>query len=464
MNIQVERLENQEALITVELDEKYLDQAKRKAATALSSRYRIPGFRKGKAPYNVVQTMLGEGAIMELAVDQIADDIYPKALKQSGLSPYAPGTLENVDMEPAPVYRFRVVLQPEVELGDYHTVRVPYAEPTVTDEDVDAAIRGARKPARVPFEGETLEADLFVTLDVHAKMADGEERPADAPQDAQTEDGTPILYLGDEWLHAHDQTVKLNRDDEPFMNGFVDQMIGQKVGDTIEFELTADEDDELIAGRKVHFEVTIKKAEVELPVELNDELAAELTKNENPPLNLEQLRERVRGNLLARRLNDYKQSYSTQVIDAVVAQSTLRYPAKMVDERVDEMVNDLKTNMAQQGISYDFYKQVLNLTDEQIRENYRAEAEQFVRRSLVVGEVVNRENLRATANEIDNEINAMLINQTPKDAARLRSHFNRREQREEIARSLVTQKMFEFFVALGKGEAVAAANPAVGDA
>ncbi len=464
MNIQVERLDNQEALITVELDEKQLEQAKRKAATTLSSKYRIPGFRKGKAPYNVVQTMLGEGAILELAVDQLADEIYPKALKQSGLSPYAPGVLEKIDLEPMVVYRFRVVLQPEVELGNYRSVRVDYVEPTVTDDEVDAAIRSARQPTRMPFEGDTLEADLFVTVDLHSKLADGEERPEDAPENAETEDGQPIFYRGDEWIHTHDQTVKLDRDNEPFMEGFVDQMIGQKVGDTIEFELTADEDDELIAGRKVHFEVTIKKAEREIPVELNDELAAELTKDETPPLNLEQLRERVRQNILIRKSREYAENYTTRVLDEIVAQSTLRIPNKLIEERIDAMIEDLKNSMARQGISYDFYKQVLQLTDEQIRERYRDEAEQFVRRSVVASEVVDAEGLKVSNQDVDAEIQAMLAGQAPKDVARLRSHFNRREQREEIARNLVTRKMFDFFNALGKGELDIVTNPAAEDA
>lgn len=454
MNIQVERLETQEALITVELDEAFLEQAKRKAATTLSNNYRIPGFRKGKAPYNVVQTMLGEAAIMELAIEQMADEVYPKALKQSGLRPYASGILEDFKMDPLPVYRFRVALQPEVELGDYRSVRVEYVEPTVTDEEVDEVIRNARPPKRVPFEGDTLEADLLVTVDVHATMADGEERPADLPQDSESEQEK--FYLGDEWLHTHDYTVKLDRDDEPFMTGFVDQMIGQKVGDTVEFELTADEDDELIAGRKVRFEVTIKKAERSLPVELNDELAAELTKDENPPLTLEQLRERVRTRLLARKQQDYDSDYVTRVIDAIVAGSTLRIPAQMVEERIDQMVENFKEGMKQRGIQYDIYKQITNQTDESIRESYRAEAEQFTRRSVVVGKVFEVEGLRVTKQDIDAEINAILANQPPKDAVRLRSHFNRREQRDEIANMLSMRKLSEFFTALGKGQLKAA--------
>lgn len=449
LNIQVERLDNQEALLTVELDQAYFNEAKRKAATTLSNNYRIPGFRKGKAPYNVVQTMLGEGAIVELAIEQMADDIYPKAIKQSGLRPYSGGILEDFKLEPIPVYRFRVVLQPEVELGDYRSVRVEYAEPTVSDEEVDAAIRSARPAQRVPFEGDTLEADLFVTVDLHATMADGEERPADQPE-SETLDN--IFYRGDEWLHTHDQTVKLDRDDEPFMNGFVDQMIGRKVGDTVEFELTADEDDELIAGRRVRFEVTIQKAERELPVELNDELAAELTKNETPPLTLAQLRERVRQRLLARKQADYRTEYSTRVIDAVVDCSVVRLPTKIVEERIDDQIENLKASLAQRGINYDWYKQVLNQTDDDIRASFRPEAEQFVRRSVVVGAVFDAEGLRVTKQEIDAEIDALLANQTPKDAARLRSHFNRREQRDEIANIISTRKMIDFFIALGKGE------------
>jgi trigger factor len=454
LNIQVERLDTQEALITVELDEKYVDQAKRKAAAYLSARYRIPGFRKGKAPYNVVQTILGEDAIVEIATDQIADDIYPKALRQSGLKPYASGVLEEAKLAPVAIYRFRVPLQPEVDLGNYRSVRVPYNEPSVSDEEVDEVIRSSRKPTRVPFEGDTLEAGLLVTLDVDSELADGDERPAD--QETTTDSAGKVFYRGDSWITGRDEVVRLDHDHEPFMSGFVDQLIGQKVGDTIEFELTADEYAEVILGRKVRFKVTIKKAERELPVELDDELAAELTKDERPPLTLDQLRERVRNNLLLRRQRDYRIVYFANVVDAIAAQSTLLIPKKMVEDRIDQMVEELKQNMLRNGISYERYKEMLNMTDEQIRDKYREEAEQFVRRSVVVTEIAKREDLVVTKDEIDSEIERMVADQKPRDAARLRSHFNRREQRDEIADSLVMKKVNDFLVKLGRGELPAA--------
>jgi len=453
LNIQVERLDTQEALITVQLDENYVDQAKRKAAAYLSTRYKIPGFRKGKAPYNVVQTILGEDAILEIATDQIADDIYPRALRQSGLKPYASGVLEEAKLKPVPVYRFRVPLQPEADLGDYRSVRVPYVEPSVSDEEVDDVLLRMRKPTIVPFEGDTLEADLLVTLDVDSELADGEERPEDAEEDGKDEE---VYYLGDKWIGVQDEVVKLNRDDEPFMDGFVDQLIGQKVGDTIEFELTADEHAEPIAGRKVHFKVTIKKAEREVFSELNDELAAELTKDEHPPLTLDQLRERVRNNMLLRKQNDYRSAYFARVLDAIIEQTTIRIPKKMVEDRMDELVEDLKQAMAKNGFRYDFYKETLGLTDEQIRERYREEAEQFVKRSVVVTEIAKLENLAVAKDEIDNEISRMLANQSPKDAVRLRSYFNRREQRDEIANNLFMRKISDFVVRMGRGELSAA--------
>jgi trigger factor len=160
--------------------------------------------------------------------------------------------------------------------------------------------------------------------------------------------------------------------------------------------------------------------------------------------------------MLLRKQNDYRSAYFASVLDAIIEQATIRIPKKMVEDRIDEMVEDLKQAMAKNGVRYDFYRETLGLTDEQIRERYREEAEQFVKRSVVVTEIAKLENLAVAKDEIDNEISRMLVNQSPKDAVRLRSYFNRREQRDEIANNLFMRKISDFVVRMGRGELSAA--------
>ncbi len=140
MNVQTERLENHTARLTVALEPARLEKAKIQAAQKLSKRFRIPGFRPGKAPYKVVANYVGEASILEDAFEILGDEIYKAALTESALKPYGPGSLENVLPEP-PTMVFTVPLQPEVELNDYRSVRDTFTAPEVSDEDFERALK-----------------------------------------------------------------------------------------------------------------------------------------------------------------------------------------------------------------------------------------------------------------------------------------------------------------------------------
>ena len=137
--LRTERLENHKAQFTVEIEQEQLEVAKKKAARRLSHQVNIRGFRKGKAPYRIIANFLGEAAIIEEAVELLGNDIYKSALDDSEVNPYGPGALEDFSLDPKPTFVFTVPLQPEVELGDYRSIRKEYEEPEVEDEQVDEA-------------------------------------------------------------------------------------------------------------------------------------------------------------------------------------------------------------------------------------------------------------------------------------------------------------------------------------
>ena len=141
LNIQTERIENHNARFTVTLEPSQLEKAKQQSARKLSQKYNIPGFRKGKAPYNIVLRFFGEASILEDAIEILGNDVYKQALDESGIAPYAPGQLENFEAEPEPKFTFIVPMQPTVDLGNYRSVRMEYTEPVVEDTQVDKAMR-----------------------------------------------------------------------------------------------------------------------------------------------------------------------------------------------------------------------------------------------------------------------------------------------------------------------------------
>ena len=138
MNIQTERLEDQTARVTVEIDTERLDTAKQKAAKQISQKVSIPGFRKGKVPYRVLLNYVGEAAILEDAVELLSQEVYKEVLPQTDLIPYGPGVLTDVQSEALPpTFIYVVPLEPTVDLKDYREIRSPYEPPEVTDEDVN---------------------------------------------------------------------------------------------------------------------------------------------------------------------------------------------------------------------------------------------------------------------------------------------------------------------------------------
>jgi len=145
LNIDVERREDHQAKLTVEVDPSTFDAAKQRAARHISQHTKIPGFRPGKAPYPVVLRLVGEEAIIEEAVELLVKEIYPKALDEAGVEPYGPGSLENLKSTNPPIFEFLVPLKAEVELGDYESVRQPYELAEVPEKDVDTLLNNLRE-------------------------------------------------------------------------------------------------------------------------------------------------------------------------------------------------------------------------------------------------------------------------------------------------------------------------------
>ena len=287
MNLQTERIEKHKAQFTIEIETEQLDEAKRQAARKISRQVRIKGFRKGKAPYRLVAQYVGEGAILEEALDALGDNLYKRALEESEIVPYGPGAFEDFTLDPTPTFTFTVPLQPEVDLKAYLDVRLDFDAPTVAEADVDAALRQMQMNAVevVDEDVRITAAGNRVTLAVESEFIDGEapeialDTNEDEPEsdDAEAPDESlPVVpKKGDTFVQDENTVIILDPNEDPFVHGFVEHLIDVEIGSDVEFELTIPDDDadEGIAGRQVSFLVTVKSAEeIEIP-ELDDEFA-----------------------------------------------------------------------------------------------------------------------------------------------------------------------------------------------
>ena len=449
MNVMTERLDTQEALLTVTVDAEKVEEAKRAAAKRISREINIPGFRKGKAPYARILQLVGEGALLEEALEDIGERIYLDALNESGLEPYAPGSLEKMETDPALVLTFKVPLRPEVDLGAYRDVRVPFEKPEIADDEVNAAIEALRDRQAVvePVERAAGWGDE-VTLDIFGELLPpGQEAP-----DPEAEVAPEDLFIDEE---AFQFVIDRERDLVP---GFSEQLVGMAAGDQKTFVLSIPDDDEnkTLAGRRVAFEVECVRVSSRTLPALTDAFAAEVTDGEFETLL--DLRIEVRRQLQERVNRRAEEPYFEAVMDKVLEGATLAYPPVMIDEYADAMLEDLDRNLrTQRGITLDDYLRISKQTREQLREQQREAAERRLRRALVLGKVVDVEQLEPSDEDLDAEIEKLLDKAGDQAAGVLRESFKNEETRRVFRLDLMTQRAVERLIAIAKGE-----NPPIG--
>ena len=487
MNVQTERIDNHRAQFTVEIDAQQLDEAKQKAAKRLARQVRIKGFRKGKAPYRIIAQYVGEAAILEEAVELLGNDIYKVALEESEVEPYGPGMLDDFKIEPAPTFIFSVPLQPEVDLKDYLDVRADFEAPEVTDEEVEEALQQMRQQEIEVLDDEVsvVEAGHRVTVDIHSEFIDGEEPEdededeesddvvdvdetdesddesdddTDESEDDESEDDDDTPYVpkkGDNFLHQHDMTLILDEDDDPVVPGFVAGLIGAELDEEVVFEVTVPEgveNFEDIVGRKVEFHVTVSKIEVINLPELDDELAKKISESQGEELlDLDGLRKLTREQLEQSALQEAKSTYGDKVLDMIAEGADIAFPEMMVEERIEDMIEDLDQRLQQQGINLDSYMRITGQTKESLQEQYRDSAVDSLRRTLVLREIVKAQNIEVGDEEIEKRLDTMMI-QFGSQGDQFRNLIDTPQMRDNILNELMMDNVMTRLVAIGRDE------------
>lgn len=458
MNIQTERLDNHVARFTVQLEADRLEKAKQQAARKLSQKYNIPGFRKGKAPYKIVQQFFGDAPILEDAIEILGNDLYKDALDESGVDPYGPGQLDDFKVDP-PSLTFVVPMQPTVNLGDYRSLRIEFHAPEIDDAQVDKAMRQLREDNALYEESQsTVAPGNRVTLELYAKLVeDGETKPDDHIHEEGDEHGHDHGLGGGEFIHEHDAVMILGEDNEEPAPGFRQALFGAALDEEREFELEFPNDEEEYkeyAGKHANFKVKIKKIEtVTLPA-LNDDLAARITEKEETPLTLLQLRMRTRENLQESAAQQAKSNYAGEALDALVEKATIAFPEVMVDDQTESYLQRLDQDFRRQGLTLEDYMRIANKQRDELKADYRDVAIKNLKRGLVLREIRAVENIEVGADAINAEIDKML-GRFGEQAESLRGVLDTPQMRESIENDLLEKGTLDRIVAIAKGEAPA---------
>ena len=381
MKIETQPHDDHQVSMIVELEPEQMVGAKHRAARRISERKNIPGFRPGKAPYDVVVRSFGEGVIVEDAVDILLDEIYPKALAEAKLEPGASGSLEKVeDLEKNPKFTFIVPLAPSVDLGDYRSIRLPYEWQEPGEDKLNDSIEELRQMyAKTETVDRPIQKGDFVMIDlkgVNAKAVEGEAPLIDRP-------GLPIFVRTDEKAEEY-----------PFP-GFSNELVGLSVSESKSFshKYKKDDKDESLQGQTIKFDVTVKMVRGSTLPELNDDFA----KQAGPFENLQALREAVKANLATQSKAQYDDDYFAKLMEKIKEGAVIKYPPQVVDHEVEHVMEDLKSRLAQQNIDMATYLKSREMDEEKfISDEARPIAVKRLERSLIMDEVAKLEKIEVS--------------------------------------------------------------------
>ena len=426
MSVQVEKLEKNMAKLTIEVPAEKFDAAVKNAYNKNKSRYNIPGFRKGKAPFNMIKKMYGVGVFYEDAVDEVIDASYPDAAKESGLEIVSRPSIsiEEIEEGKAFVYTAVVAVKPEVTLGEYKGVEVQKTKSEVTEEDIETEIKRAReKNSRlITVEDRGIEDGDQVTIDFDGSV-DGKRFEGGKAEDYP-------LTIG-----SH-----------TFIDNFEEQLIGKKTGEECEVNVTfpAEYHVEELKNKPAVFKVKVKEIQrKELP-EANDEFASEVSDFDT----MEEYKKDLTEKLQAEKIEAAKTADEDKVVAKVIENATMEIPDQMVEEQVNGMVNDYARRLESQGISFKQYVEITGMTAEKIGEQMKPQAIKRIQTRLVLEAVVKAENIQADDAAVEEQFDKM-AEDFKMDKEQIKGMFGE-EQMAQLKEDLAVQKAIDFLVAEAK--------------
>ena len=424
MKVTAEHGEHREVTLTIAVEQDKLEKASEGAAKRISGRVSIPGFRKGKAPRRIVENFVGKDAILQEAFEGIAQDAFEEALTQQNMEPVTRPEIDIVTLEEGKYVVFTATFtqRPEVKLGTYKGLVVEKKDVTITDEDIDRQIEGMREHQGTLIDAPAdaaVQKNDFVTLDFEG-FVDG------VPFDGGKSEDYP-LQVGS----------------GSFIPGFEDQLIGAKIGEEREVNVTFPEEyhAENLKGKPAVFKCVVRSIKSrELPA-LDDAFAKKASKFET----LAELREDVRRNLTANAERQAEAERRTKAIDMATDGTRMEIPPVMIDNRITAMIQEMAMRLEQQGMSLEQYLQYAGLDMARIREEYREAAEKNVRTDLMLEEVAKVEGIKVEARDLDQEVYAMAISYgaTPKQVQKIIKEQGRVS---DLAATVLRKKTAQFIV------------------
>ena len=381
MNVKSVEKENGKAKGVVEIDKAEFEQALNKAYAKCRKDIMLPGFRKGKAPRKMVESMYGATVFYEDAVNEIFPDIYTKAIVEQELKAVGSPSVSNMDTpdEGGVVLTIETELYPEVTLGQYKGLEVPKREVKVEESEVDAEVnRMAERNARIETVDRAAANGDTVVIDFEGFVDD---QPF---QGGKAEDYSLTLGSGS------------------FIPGFEDALVGAVAGEERDVNVTFPEDYSAkeLAGKPAVFKCKVHEVKESIKPELDDEFAKDVSEFDT----LDALKDDIRTRFTKSRTEQNERAFESAAVQMAAANMTCNIPACMIDEQVDHQIEQFAYQLQSQGMKMEDYVKMVGGDLSSLRASMRPMAEQTVRSDILLSEIAHAENLEVTDEEVEEEL------------------------------------------------------------
>ena len=385
MSFTVDKLEKNMVKLPIEVDAEEFDKGMEAAYEKNKNKISVPGFRKGKVPKQMIEKMYGAGIFYEDAANAIIPKEYQRAAVESGLDIVSQPEIDVTQIEEGKNFIFTatVAVRPEVTLGTYKGVEIAKVSTEVTDED--------------------LEAEIKKVQEQNARIINVEDRPV------QDKDDTVIDFEGFmngvPFAGGKGENYSLTIGSHSFIDTFEEQLIGKKIGEETEVNVTFPEEYHAaeLAGKPATFKVTVKEIKSKELPELNDELVQDISEFKT----VDEYKADLKATLEKKKAKDAEVKKENEAIEAVVANAAMEIPEAMIKQQALQMADGYDRNLKQQGISLEQYVKMMGMEIDKFIESIYPEAEKRIKNGLVLDAIAKAEDFTVTDEEVEEEIKNM---------------------------------------------------------
>jgi trigger factor len=443
VKVTTEKLPKSLLSVDIELDREQVEKGLDRAARRLSQKFNIPGFRKGKAPRFIVENYFGRSALVEEATEDLINKAFKEALQQEQITPFGQASLADVSFD-TPPYHFRVTVPvaPTIRLPDYRAIRVPYQPREVTDEMVAQAMDARRERhvvLRTPEEPRPAQPGDQLTVQIESFL-DGEPLEERA-EGAEIPESTVVLEPG------------------RLVAGLYDGLLGIAPDETREVVATMPDDhaNEKVRGKDVTFNVKLLRVEERLLPEWD-----ELPVLEEFEGTLDDLREKTRAELVENTRNADQREAIDTYITTLVGQTEYDIPDALIEQEADELLHQRGHDLERYGITLEQMLQYRGQSHDDAVEELKPEAEERLKSTLALREIVRAEGLTAGEADVDAEIERLVDTYEEDQRERARALLGT-QLRSSVASSVIDKQLRDRIFEIATGNAPPLDTPAAED-